>query len=343
MKLNFRRGSAFASKKAEKYLETVLPDDIKTITVIRHAAIGDFMNIRPFLIELRTFFPNAKITLSVLGNAMYGLPEDLVDHVHIMDKYDPKDSSRKTGILYRIKQAKTLPQQDIIFDLTDSTLTLLLIILSKAKLKVGYSYRAVRRFFYDISVLRSDFVMEAHSVLHMLNLLGSHITKPENYGFEDKYPKKDKKQIVYFAGASGDNKCWEKDKFRVLIDKLSEQYTDHDHVILQGIGKHEKFLEIYEPLQGKSNVSLQKVLQLDDAMQFLANSRCVVTNDTGIRNMAIAVDTPTVGIFFLTGAFRYWPRDGRHDCVFNLDYVSPDIEDVYKATTTLVNRLYATE
>ena len=340
MKLNFRRGSAFASTKAKKYLETVSPDDIKTITVIRHAAIGDFMNIRPFLIELRVFFPNAKITLSVLRNAIYGLPEDLVDHIHIMDKYDLQNKSKKTGLFYRIKQARTLPQQDIIFDLTDSTLTLLLIILSKSKLKIGYSYRAVRRFFYDISTLRSDLVIEAHSVLHMLNLLGSHITKPENYGFENIYPKKDKKQIVYFAGASGDNKCWEKDKFRVLIDKLSDQYTDYDHIILQGIGEHEKFLEIYEPLKEKLNVSLQKVLQLDDAMQFLANSRCVVTNDTGVRNMAIAVDTPTIGIFFLTAAFRYWPRDDKHDCVFNLDYISPDIEDVYHATTTLINFIY---
>ena len=52
MKLNFRRGSAFASNKARRYLEDKKPEDIKTITVIRHAAIGDFMNIRPFLIEL---------------------------------------------------------------------------------------------------------------------------------------------------------------------------------------------------------------------------------------------------------------------------------------------------
>ena len=340
MKLNFRRGSAFASKKAKQYLETITPKDIKTVTVIRHAAIGDFMNIRPFLIELREFFPNAKITLSVNRSAMYGMPEDLIDDVHIMDKDDPNDRSKKTGLFYRIKQAKELPEQDIIFDLTDSTMTLLLIIFSKAKLKIGYPYRALRRFFYDIATLRSDFVIEAHSVLHMLNLLGSHITKPINYGFATKYPKNEKKQIVYFAGASGDNKCWEKDKFKILIDRLSNQYKEYEHIVLQGIGEHEKFLEIYTPLKDKSNVSLQEVLQIDNAMQFLSNSRCIVTNDTGIRNMAIAVDTPTVGIFFLTGAFRYWPRDDRHDCVFNLDYVSPDIDDVYNSTVNLVNKLY---
>ncbi|MBD3797958.1 MAG: lipopolysaccharide heptosyltransferase family protein, partial [Campylobacterales bacterium] len=65
LKLNFRRGSAFASKKAREYLATISPSDVKNIAVIRHAAIGDFVVTRPFLIELRKFFPNAKITLSV--------------------------------------------------------------------------------------------------------------------------------------------------------------------------------------------------------------------------------------------------------------------------------------
>lgn len=341
MKLNFRRGSAFASKKAKEYLATVTPNDVKSITVIRHAAIGDFMNIRPFLVELRIFFPNAKITLSVNKSAMYGMPEDLIDDVHIMDKDDPNDRSKKTGLFHRIKQAKQLPPQDIIFDLTDSTMTLLLTIFSKAKLKIGYPYRVIRRWFYDIATLRSDFVIEAHSVLHMLNLLGSHVTNPTNYGFKEKYTKNENKQIIYFAGAAEAPKCWEKDKFISLIKKLSNQYPNYKHIILQGIREDEKFLDIYEPFKNKENVLLQEVLELDKALQFLSNSRCLISNDTGIRNMAIAVDTPTVGVFFYTGAFRYWPRDDRHDCVFNLDYTSPKIEEVYNSSVTLMDKLYA--
>jgi ADP-heptose:LPS heptosyltransferase len=341
LKLNFRRGSAFASKKAKTYLENITPEDVRKITVIRHAAIGDFMNIRPFLVELKKFFPNAQITLSVNKSAMYGMPEDLIDNVHIMDKDDPNDKSKKTGLFYRIKQAKELPPQDIIFDLTDSTMKLLLTIFSKAKLKIGYPYRAIRRWFYDIATLRSDFVIEAHSVLHMLNILGSHVTNPTDYGFKNKYTKNEDKQIVYFAGAAEEPKCWEKKKFIKLIEKLSLQYPDYNHIILQGIREDEKFLDIYEPFKNKNNVLLQEVLELDKALQFLSNSRCLISNDTGIRNMAIAVDTPTVGIFFYTGAFRYWPRDDRHDCVFNLDYTSPKVDEVYQSTITLLDKLYA--
>ena len=340
MKLNFRRGSAFASKKSKKYLKDINPSDVNQITVIRHAAIGDFMNIRPFLIELREFFPNAKITLSVIKHYMYGIPHDLIDDIHVMSRYSSDKHNKKTGILTRIKEAKELPPQDIIFDLTDSTITLLLVMLSDSKLKIGYPYRAIRRFFFDIATLRSDFVVEAQSVLHMLNILGAKTRTPLVYGQDEKYPKNDVKQIVYFAGASVKNKCWEEKKFKVLIDKLSDEYKDYKHVILQGIGEDEKFLDIYGPLKGKSNVVLQEVMKIEDVMQFLANSRCLVSNDTGVRNMGISLQTPTVGIFFDIPPFRYWPREDKHDCVFNIEYKSPDIENVYISTKNLVDKLY---
>lgn len=340
MKLNFRSGSAFASNKAKKYLSTISPEDVETITVIRHAAIGDFMNIRPFLIELRKFFPNAKITLSVVRHYMYGIPEDLIDEVHVMSRYADKEFKKKAGILTRIKEARELPEQDIIFDLTDSTITLLLVFLTKAKLKIGYPYRAIRRFFFDIATYRSDFVVEAQSVLHMLNILGANTRTPLYYGYEKKYPKNEQKRIVYFAGASVENKCWEKEKFKALIEKMSSDYPEYNHVILQGIGENEKFLEIYEPLKESSNVLLQEVLPIEEVMQFLADSRCLVSNDTGVRNMGIALEIPTVGIFFRIPPFRYWPREEKHDCVFNIEYESPDVDDVYESTKNLIDKLY---
>jgi len=147
LKLNFRRGSAFASKKAKKYLETISPSDVKTITVIRHAAIGDFMNIRPFLIELREFFPNAKITLSVIEHYMYGIPYDLIDDVHVMSRYKSVEKGTKANLLTRIKQARTLEPQDIIFDLTDSTITLLSSDFIKCKVKDRLSIQSNKKIF----------------------------------------------------------------------------------------------------------------------------------------------------------------------------------------------------
>jgi len=338
LNLNFRSGSAFASKYARNYLSGVSPEDIKYITVIRHAAIGDFMNIRPFLIELRKFFPNAKITLSVIKHYMYGIPEELIDEIHVMSRY--KENGSKTGLLSRIVEANRLPSQDIIFDLTDSTVSLLLVALSKAKLKIGYPYRAIRRTFFDIAVYRSDFVVEAQSVLHMLNILGAKTRTPLAYGYEKKYPKDDVKQIVYFAGASVETKCWERDRFRALIERMSSSYPSYNHIILQGIGENEEFLDIYAPLKERTNVLLQEKMPLEDAMQFIAKSRCLISNDTGVRNMGIALETPTVGIFFHIPPYRYWPREEIHDCVFNVEYTMPNVESVYESAKNMIDKLY---
>jgi len=314
IRLNFRRGSAFASKQIRQYLETINVEDVKHIIVIRHAAIGDFMVIRPFLIQLKKFF-------------------------HIVDKYNPNDKNKKVSFLYRIHQAKTLPEADFLFDLTDSSLSLLLTIFAKSKIKFGYSYRSIRRMFYDMAVLRSDFVLESDSALHMLNMLGNKSIELD-YGLTNTYKKNIKKRIVYFAGASIKEKCWEESKYRDCIIKSSDEYKDYEHVILQGIKDDEKFLNIYETLEDKQNIILKTPMELDEVMQYLSDSSLVVSNDTGIRNMAIAVETPTVGIFFLTGAFRYWPRNQKHECVFNLEYTSPDVEDVYLAIKKVISRVY---
>lgn len=80
----FERG-AYASRKARKYLTTQFsPQNIKNIAVIRHAALGDQVITRPFLIEARKYFPNAKITLVSVTNYAYATPEDLADETIYM-------------------------------------------------------------------------------------------------------------------------------------------------------------------------------------------------------------------------------------------------------------------
>ena len=341
MKLYFRKGSAFASTKARKYLENKTPQDIKNIVVIRHAAIGDWIATRPFLIELRKYFPNAKITLSVIRNYMYGLPEDLVDDIHIVDKYMINDKERKTSIFSRVQQARELPSQDIVFDLTDSTLSLLVTVLSKSKLKVGYPYRLIRRFFYDIAVLRSQFTFETYNLLDQLSMLNAHtMTIPLEYNLTDKTTNLINPYIIYFAGASVKERCWEEEKFIGLIDKMLLKYPKHKHIILKGIRDDEQFDDIYQPFIDNSQVLHQNALPLEEIYDFLAEASLVIVGDTGIRNMAIGTYTPTIGIFFELNAYKYWPRDIKHDCVFNPECTSPSINEVFNAASNLMARIY---
>jgi len=341
MYLSFRRGSAYASKKAQKIANLMSRESVKNVTVIRHAAIGDFVVLRPFLVELRKFFPNAKITLSVDGNAIYGMPEDLVDDIHIIDKKQKNNPSKSTSFFQRYKQIKELQEQDVMFDFTDSSLTLMLTIFSKSKLKIGYPYRSFRRWFYDISVLRSDFTLETDSMMHQLNILGANTQYPLDYAYPRYEKDTEHPYIIYFAGASMQNRCWPEDKFSALILRLREEFPGYKHVILKGIRPEEQFNSIYEPLKEYDDVIHQESMPLDEVMPFLAKSSLVVAGDTGIRNMAISMEAPTLGVMWAHGiaAIRYLPKNIKHTVVFNENFEIPSVNEVEQGCTALLNRL----
>ena len=343
MKLNFRTGAAFASQKAKSYFAAKNPQDITQVVVIRHAAIGDFMVIRPFLIALREYFPNARITLSVLRTSMYGMPKDLVDDIYIVDKYQQNDTSKKTSFFSRLEQTRSLPKADILFDLTDSSLSLMLSIFSGASIKVGYSYRALRRLFYDISTLRSDFVWEGNSILHQLQILGAN-TDYDPYRFDLSTKTRDTQNpyIIYFAGASVANRCWGEKNFKELIELMCQKYPHYRHVILQGIKEDEKFEAIYTPLEEYSQVTLQAALPLDAVYDYLAQASLVVVGDTGVRNMAVATNTPTLGIMWAPyiSPLRYLPKLRYHKVVFNPDFVKPKVAYVFEKCSKMIESLY---
>ncbi len=59
-------------KYVNKRIENLSLSDIKNITILRHAALGDMVLTRCFIIEARKVFPNARITLSAISNYTRG-------------------------------------------------------------------------------------------------------------------------------------------------------------------------------------------------------------------------------------------------------------------------------
>lgn len=323
MKLWFEKG-AWASKKAKQTLVSISPDSINSIAIIRHAAIGDMMVLRPFLLQAREFFPNAKITLSIVNTYSYGIPTDLVDRVHVIDK---TNNGIRTSYISRLKQIRTLETHDLIFDMADTTLSQMISLLSNARVKIGFPYKTIKRYFYDVSIFRSDLVPEVETLLHMLYILGAPKKRVLEYG----YPHADSKEyrIVYFMGASVPSKQWPQKNFIQLIQRMAEQYPTYNHIVLEGIGINEQADSVMQRLSNFQNVSKSKPLPLDETMKFLSDSKLVVCNDTGIRNMAIASSTCTVGLFFSTVPYRYLPDATMHHAVFESDGQIPSVDQVY--------------
>lgn len=328
MKLWYEKG-AWASKKAKKTALSLSPETVRSIVVIRHAAIGDMMVLRPFLIQAREFFPNASITLSIVNNYAYGAPSDLVDRVHVVDK---KKNGIKTTYAERLRQIKELGEHDILFDMADTSLSGMISLLTKATLKIGFPYRRIKSYlFHDVAVLRSDLVPEVETLLHMLYILGAPKKEKLEYGYAHWKTDSDNPYIIYFTTASLGWKCWPKEEFAEVIERMAKAYPHIQHKVLEGIHNYEKVDDMMEKLAAYSNVSKVEPLPLEQLMPFLGESMLVVSGDTGIRNMAIAANVPTVGIFFFTVPYRYLPCDPKHAAVFYSDGSTPDVDKVLDA------------
>lgn len=332
MKFWFTKG-AWASKKAREVITALSREQIKNIAVIRHAALGDMVLTRAFLVEARKAFPSATITLSIVSNYTRGTPEDLVDRVHIIHGSD----QRGTPIKQRIKRIKELGEQDIIFDLASSNRSVMTCLFNKATLKIGFPYRKIQaRLFYDVATCRTDMNFEVNDMLGMLNIFGIKTAYPHVYDMPGEALSRDRPYVVYFAGASTADKCWPTDHFTKLIGDMAMQYPDHDHLVLEGIQEWEKAETILRPLNTIENASGISADSIEKTTALLKGASMVVSNDTGIRHVAIVCGTPTIGIFH-RDPFRYWPRYCIHDIVIPEPEWPPSVDAVKNACLNMLD------
>ncbi|MDH5445821.1 MAG: glycosyltransferase family 9 protein [Gammaproteobacteria bacterium] len=332
MRLWFGNG-AWASQKAHQKVHDLTPEKIKNVAVIRHAALGDMVLTRPFLRELRKCFPNSHITLSVVTNYMRGIPEDLVDTVHVAYGKDKKKVSKRE----QIRKAKELGKQDIIFDLAATHRSFYLCLLNRSTLRVGFPYhRMQRKLFYDVAVFRSDFIFETDCMFNMLNIFGFVTSYPPPFDLPGDVRKEQKPYVVYFTSASTPLRCWPMENFSELVDNASEKFPEFNHYVLKGIGDWESINDILKNNEHNKNVSGLNIDSLDETIALIKGASLVISNDTGIRHLAIAAGVPSVGIFFTAPKntsmpFRYWPRFGPHSIVVNYDGSIPESHSVFEA------------
>ena len=330
---------AWASKKARQKIQQIDPAEVRSIAVIRHAALGDMVLTRPFLIELRKQFPQATITLSLVSNYRRGAPEDLVDRLHIAYGNDRRDVSIKE----QIKKAKELGPQDLLFDLAATSRSFWLCALTKATLKVGYPYHRLQQYlFYDLTVPRSDMRFEAEAMLDALNAIGIKTAFPLQFDLPGDIYRSERGYVVYFTSASAPHKCWPDDYFAQLIQRLAEQYPTLDHIVLEGVRPEESVADLLQVIGPQSNVASSQLDTVEETISFIKGASLVVSNDTGIRHLAIAASTPSLGLFFATDPiiatpFRYWPRFDQHEIALRLDGQWPEVDEVLPLAIRLLD------
>ncbi|WP_194575235.1 glycosyltransferase family 9 protein [Vibrio anguillarum] len=335
----FERG-AYASKQAKKYLiHEFSPEKVKKIAIFRHAALGDQVIVRPFLIEARKFFPNAKITLVGVSNYQYGTPSDLADEtIFMIGRHRKHELNWKQ----KIQQFTQLEEQDIIFDVAGTSRSYWMTLLSKAKLKFGFPYKPyLCGSLYNIAVFRSDFQPELECMLDMLKMLGHNPQRPLDFGYPSHLELYDKEQskpnILYFNGASTQSKILTQEQMNSFIELAITTFPNHQHVYLEGKNDFEKG-DFLRHLEVNRNFTIQSCLPLDELVEYIAKARLVVAPDTGVRNIAVSTHTPTVGIFYSTVPFRYTPLEGDHRIVMNANGDIPSNQQIIAEMATALEQ-----
>ena len=332
----YSQRGAWISKAGQKILAQLSRDSVKKVAVIRHAALGDMLLTRPFLIEIRRCFPNAEITLSVVSHYQNGIPHDLINHVHVIYGND----KRTVPKFKQIQKMRELGEQDIIFDVAATPRSKALCFLTKATIKVGFPYKVLQRWLYDAAILRTAFKFEAEVMLDMLHLLGHISEYPPRFNLPGNVVQRVRPFILYFTGSSKPEKCWPKERFTQLVGEMASIYQDIDHVFIEGRAEWESIDSILESLAKHENVEGLKGLDLEQMIAYVKGALLLVSNDTGIRHIAIASEIPTLGIFFDDYPFRYWPRYGIHEVAFNPDSGIPSVENLFEILQQMLGRVH---
>ena len=331
MKL-WRERQTWQRKNAEEKLAALKIEKIKSIAVIKHAAYGDLLCTRPFLLTLRKYFPSASITFCNISHYTRGTPNDLVDRVFVAP-----GKNNSLSLYGRLKAFKELGEHDLLFDLTASTPSFILSLVNKAKFKIGFQHRNIHRFIYDVAIPRAQFRFEAETFLEQLHILGMQYELPLDYAMPVEPAKREKPYVIYFPTASSQSKSWPVESFISLISQAATAYPDMDHVILSGLAEWE--IQYAKTIQ-KQLEHHHNVLSLpagDNDAGLIRSARVLVANDTGIRHLGIATGTATVGIFFDTPPFGYWPRFANHEVVFEIDGSIPPVEHVMLALARILD------
>ncbi len=102
--------------------------------------------------------------------------------------------------------------------------------------------------------------------------------------------------VVLHTGARDIRRCWTKPKFAQVADELKRSGLE---VVLTGLSIDEERTEAIEGLMEETPINLVGKLSLPALTGLLSQARLVISNDTGVLHLALAIGTKAVGLFWV--------------------------------------------
>jgi heptosyltransferase-2 len=331
--------------------------DIKRILVVtKYRFIGDTLLSIPALRAASETWPDAKITLLTGANALQMLQN--CPFVHDPIEFDPYRKADK-GIpkFLSIVGAVRSRKFDLALILNRSFHSSLIATMGGARQRVGWAGFAGRDFMLtDTCAYRTD-DSEVDCYVDIVKR-AAEVTGarwPANEAVETRLWLSDDEVasareylaggttfIAMQPGASHEYKRWPVERFAAVADSVASPNTKL--VLIGGPGEADdaaRMLALCSPDTRDRTINLTGSLKLRETAAVLAQVDAFLANDTGIRHVAMAVDTPTVGMFGPTSAAKWGnAHPPRHSVLVapggSMDEIS--VSDVRDAVNTAVSQ-----
>ncbi|UCF77679.1 MAG: glycosyltransferase family 9 protein [Candidatus Eiseniibacteriota bacterium] len=297
----------------------------RSILVLRPGAMGDVLLTTPALEALRAGFPDSRISALVTpsGEAILrGNPN--VDEVIVLDKSSLRSQA---GVIPLVRRRGF----ELVVDFLCNPRTAFITLLSGAPYRLGYDVR-VRRAAYNLVKPRDEYqqgkkvVKYAAAVnVDMVTCLGvesrgtrlhfnvSGRADARTGEFLRSASLEDSRLVGISPSGSWPAKTWAVGKFAELGDLIRRE-TGRRIVIVWGPGEEGLAAEMAQRMREES--VLAPKTDVDEVGALLRRCELFVSNDSGLKHIAVALGTPTVTVFGPTNPETWNPPDPKHKAVF---------------------------
>jgi ADP-heptose:LPS heptosyltransferase len=278
------------------------PERIESVLVIRPGGIGDAVLLLPALGALKT-----------------ALRPDRIDVVAEARNADVFCLSEAVTKVYRYDRLRDWPRvlsqpYDLVIDTEQwHRLSAVFAFFTRAAVRVGFATNERARLFtHCVPYAQADY--EADSFLKLVAALTGHTTvfNPAT-PFVRVQPRsgrdRSRPTAVIFPGASVPERRWGGERFGQLAARLVRSRVQV--VVVGGNGDLEQGLKISST--GDPHVTnLVGALSIKEVCEVLAGADVMVTADSGLMHLAVAVGTPTVSLFGAGIRPKWAPRGAMH-------------------------------
>lgn len=309
---------AVSAATASTLAYPLLPE-VRSMLVLRPNAIGDFMFALPALHALRHAYPEAKIAF--IGKRWHadflqGRPGP-IDEVMVIPPYPgvgaPPDTPLDPELNRRFISAVRAAEFDLALQMYGGgRYSNPFVSALGAKLTMGMKTRDAVPL--DRWIAYSELANRRLELLDVAALAGAApcfasgelaITENDHAAAAALIaPTAHERIVVIHPGASDPRRRWPTARFAAVADALAEKGAT---IVLSAVGSEIPLAQEIAAQMRHDAINLGDSLSLPALCGLLKRATLLVANDTGPLHLALALSTPSVGIFWLTNLLESGP------------------------------------